>query len=103
MVATRTKITWQPDDLPAAMAHFGSGVGILGPGPAGEEWRVIAFVEGLCWLYPGIDAVVRFDQRTFPTGPSADPLRLAIEAIIRTGCRRLDGVLLPGFRVDING
>ena len=103
MVAMRTKITWQPDDLPAEMFHFGRGVGVLGLGAPGEEWRVIAFVEGLYWLHPGFDAVVRFDARTFPAGPSADSLRLAIEALIRTGSRRLDGVLLPGFRIHING
>ena len=103
MVATRTIITWQPDDLPVEMVQLGRGVGILGLGPAGEEWRVIAFVEGLHWLHPGLDAVVRFDARTFPTGTSADSLRQAIETLVRTGCRRLDGVLIPGFRIHING
>jgi hypothetical protein len=103
MVAIRTKIMWEPDDLPATMYDFGRGVGILGPAAAGEESRVIAFVEGLYWLHPGFEAVVRFDVRTFPTGPSADSLRMAIERLVRTGSRRLDGVLLPGFRIHING
>lgn len=103
MVAMHPRIIWRPDDLPAEMFQFGRGVGILGPGGAGEEWRVVAFVEGLRWLHPGVDAVVRFDMRTFPTGPSAESLRLAIETLICTGSRRLDGVLLPGFRIHVNG
>jgi hypothetical protein len=98
-----TRIIWQPDALPAEMIHFGRGVGVLGLGGPGEEWRVIAFVEGLTWLHAGFDAVVRFDSRTFPVGPSAAALRLAIETLIQTGSRRLDGVLLPGFRIHING
>src|SRR4051812_47562203 len=102
MVAMNTKITWQPDDLPGEMVHFSRGVGILGLTATGEEWRGIAFVEGLCWLHPGIGAVVRIDAQTFPTGPSADSLLFAIETLVRTGRRRLDGVLLPGFRIHIN-
>lgn len=103
MVAIRTKITWRPDDLPAEMVHLGRGVGILGLSVAGEEWRVVAFVEGLYWLHPGVDAVVRFNTRAFPTGSSADLLRQAIETLVRTGSRRLDGVLIPGFRIHVNG
>ena len=103
MVAMRKRITWQPDALPAEMVHFGSGVGILGLTATSEEWRVVAFVEGLCWLYPDIDAVVRIDTQTFPRGPAADALLSAIETLVRTGSRRLDGVLLPGFRIHING
>ncbi len=97
------KITWQPDELPAEMIRFGPGVGVLGLFGAEDEWRVVAFVVGLNWLHPGHDAVVRFDARHFPVGYSAEQLRMAIEALVRTGTRRLDGALIPGFRVHING
>lgn len=97
------KITWRPVELPAEMICFGPGVGVLGLVGPEEQWRVVAFVEGLHWLHPGFDAVVRFDARHFPVGYSAEQLHMAIEALVRTGTRRLDGVLIPGFRVHING
>jgi hypothetical protein len=55
------------------------------------------------WLHPGFNAVVRFDVRTFPTGPLADSMREAIETLIRTGSRPPDCVLVPGYRIHING
>ena len=97
------KITWQPDELPAEMFRLGRGIGILGLGGPGEEWRVVAFVQGLHWLYPGFDVMVRFDARHFPTGSQATALRAAVETLVSTGRRRLDGVLVPGFRVHVNG